>query len=278
MYASPFIDETFDIHNCQNYTLSIQCALDGFSFSILDTIVNKFIYFSENEFNTATPFELKNELTVLISAEPILQQKFKKVKLSFITRETTLVPLPLFDSEEINTFFKLSFEENRNNEMISCIHNNLFVLISSIPKIIKAFFEDQFTNCHFYTPLSALFNSAKQQQINQKRLLVSVYQHSMFLIYQKGQETELMNSFFVKDEIDCLYYLLNINKQLMGDAKTEVVLMGKIKPKSELELSLKKYFEKVHFANISNQYSLSYTFHKEPEHYHLPTLELALCE
>lgn len=278
MYASPFIDETFDIYNCQNYTLSIQCALDGFSFSILDTVVNKFIVLSEFEINTATPFELKNEIIALISKEPMLQQKFKRVKVCFLTREITLVPLSLFNSDEINTFFKLNFEENRSNELISCITNNQFILISPIPGIIKVLFENQFTNCQFYTPVSPLFYSANQLKINQNRMLVSIYQHSMFLIYQKGQDTELMNSFFVKNEADCLYYLLNINKQLMGDSKTEVLLSGKIKPKSELESILKKYFEKVHFAHINNQYSLSYTFHKEPEHYHLPTLELALCE
>lgn len=278
MYASPFIDETFDIYNCHNYTLSIQCALDGFSFSIFDLTINKFIVFSEYDLNTATPFELKNELTGILNNEPILQQVYKHVKVSFITVQNTLVPSSLFQPEEIDSIFELSFQRTRNDEVIANTNGSDLVLLAAIPKVIMDLFRKQFPNCMFYAPTSSLFRHASQQHHSQNQLLVNKIKHTLFLLFKNKQDVKFVNSFFVKNETDCVYYILNTVKQLQGDAKTEITLMGNIELKSELETVLKRYFEKVNFARFSHQYAVSYTFYQEPEHYHLATTELALCE
>lgn len=278
MFASPFIDETFDIYNCHNYTLSIRCAPDGFSFSILDHTVNKFIVFAEYDINTATPFELKNEITALIEKEPILQQSYKQVKISYITAETTVVPEALYQPEEIASIFQITFEANRNDELLATPTGSEFLQLASIPQIMKDVFTKHFPNAKFYAPTSALFHYSKQLRSHHNRLMIEVDNHLMYLIFIKDNVPQMMNSFFVKNENDCLYYILNSVKQLQGDAKTEMVLLGKIEPKTGLDSLLKRYFEKVGFARFTQNYAVSYTFYQEPEHYHIGTTELALCE
>ena len=278
MFASPFIDETFDIYNCHNYTLSIRCAPDGFSFSVLDLTVNKFIVLSEFELNAASPFELKNELTSLIEKEPILKQTYKNVKISYTTAETTVVPEALYKAEEIDAIFRLSFEQNRNNELMATGTGSDFLQLSSIPKIIKDLMVKYFPNAKFYAPTSSLFHYNMKQRGHHDRLLVEINQHVMFLIFSKDGAPQLMNSFFVKNDTDCMYYILNTIKQLQGDSKTEIVLLGKVVPKAELETMLKRYFEKVSYARFNQNYAVSYTFYQEPEHFHIATTELALCE
>ena len=44
------VDETFDANISSSYFLSIQASLDGFSFSILDPIRNKYIQFGSYTF------------------------------------------------------------------------------------------------------------------------------------------------------------------------------------------------------------------------------------
>ncbi|MFA9388560.1 MAG: DUF3822 family protein [Prolixibacteraceae bacterium] len=278
MYASPFIDETFDIDNCHNYMLSIRCAPDGFYFSILDLIVNKLIVFTEYDLNAATPFQLKNEVTEILGKETILQQNFKSVNISYSSREIVLAPQALFNPEEVDALFHIHFESNRNNEIIVNKTTNDIVLLAALPKIIKDLLLNHFPNARFFTAASALFHYNTHLASNQNRLLVQVDKHMMYLLYSKGNTIQMVNAFFVKNETDSLYYILNTMKQLQADHKTELLLLGHIQQNSTLPKQLRNYFEHVNFARFSHQYTVSYTFHQEPEHYHLATTELALCE
>ncbi|MBN2805163.1 MAG: DUF3822 family protein [Prolixibacteraceae bacterium] len=278
MFATPFIDETFDIHNGQQYTLSIQCALDGFSFSVYDLVVRKFIVFAEYEISASSPFELRNTLETIVHNEPILQQTYKHVKICWLTRETTLVPEVLYKSEEAETLFQLTFEANRANELIANQATKSWIILTAYPRVLKEWFQNKFQGCRLFSPAIPLFHYAAQHHLNAHHLLVYRHSHSMYVLNIKEGQPELLNSFFVKNETDCLYYLLNVRKQLSSDTKQSIVFMGKIGPGSELDQQLKKYFEKVHYAQPGQHYTLSYTFHQEPVYYHLPTLELALCE
>jgi hypothetical protein len=278
MFASPFIDETFDIQNGQHYTLSIQCALDGFSFSVYDHFVRKFMVFAEYEIFASTPFELRNSLETIVSSEPILQQTYKYIKVAWLTRETTLVPEALFSPDEAETLFNLTFEPNRANELIVNQAGKLWIFLTAFPRILKDWFQTKYPGCLFLSSATPLIHYALQHQLNNDKLLVYWHQHTLFVLNMKDDQPAILNSFYVKNETDCLYYLLNVNKQLVTNTKSGIVLMGKITPGSELENQLKKYFDQVQYAQPGQHYTLSYTFHQEPVYYHLPTLELALCE
>ncbi|MDA3928093.1 MAG: DUF3822 family protein [Prolixibacteraceae bacterium] len=278
MYATPFIDETFDIYNCHNYILSIQCALDGFSFSILDTTVNKFIVLSEYDINELTPFGLKNKLSSIIDEEPILQRKFKKVKVVYLTLQTTIVPISLYSEDEKEYFFDLQFERDRSDTILSSKVNNQTIILSSIPSIIEKWFGENFNNCTFYSSFSPICSYATKIVSCQKKLLTFTHKHTLFIIALETGNIEFINTFFVKNESDSLYYILNALKQLKASSKTSIIQLGKIDQKSSLTASLSNYIENVNFASFLHSYAVSYTFMQEPEHFHLYCLELALCE
>lgn len=276
MFATPFIDETFDIFNCHNYTLSIRCAPDGFSFSVFDQIVNKFIVFAEYELNAASDYELKNNVSELIANEAILQKQYKTVKVSYLTTETTVVPRALYEEEEIVSLYELSFGVSKTNEVYATKTHLDMVQIASIPKILMDTFLFHYTNASFVAPTTPLINYCSKLKHNQNRIYIELNHQLMYLIAADKAQIQLVNAFFVKNEADMAYYTLNIAKQLKADSKTEIILSGKIQP--ELEIMLKKYFEKVKHARFDQNYAVSYTFFQEPEHYHIGTLELALCE
>ena len=278
MVASRYIDETFDINNCHNYILSIQCALDGFSFSVYDTTVNKFVVLVGNTFVMATPFRLKNELDKLIEAEPILNQNYKRVNCAFITSKLTIVPKALISKEEYPSLFSLAFEQTRDEEIISDGSPADYKLLSAIPGIIKRWFFEHYSNCVFFTPLSAILNYSKQRATAHQQVYILKQGLTLFVVVQTNHSIDFANTFFVKDDNDCLYYILNVARQMQLTTKTELCLVGTIPEKSLLEISLKDYFTKVNRARYSSRYAVSYTFLKEPENYYIPLIELALCE
>lgn len=278
MYASPFIDESFDINNCHNYILSIQCALDGFSFSIYDTQTKRFIVFNEYNINALSAFELKGEISGLIEKESILQQKYKLVKVCYLSQQTTTIPGSLFLSADIETYFESCFERDRNTNVLKSDLPHGIINLFGIPKLIEDFFNDTFPGCKYFGPLTSVLNHASHLTQHKKRLLVYKHKHHLFCAIVEGNHLLFQNTFFVKNDTDCGYYILNALKQLKCDSDTETILYGKIKPKSELQTILKRYLNEVIPARFNSQYSVSYSFYKEPENYHITTLELALCE
>lgn len=277
-YVSRYIDETFDINNCMSYILSIQCSLDGFSFTVFDTTVNKFIILSEFEFNAVTPFLLKKEIDSIIASEPILQGAYKQVKIAYNTHQVSLVPDSLIPTDQYSSTFCLSFETNREETIVVNSFGNGYTLLFAMPKIIKKQLEHLFPGSIFFSLFQPLAAYTQGRSGLNPYLLVLKQNHSLQIVAAKGHKIMFINSFFVKDETDCLYYTLNTAKSLNFDLKSEVVLFGKINAKSELVSMLMRYFEKVNFAHYGNNYAVSYTFLAEQASTQLPLLELALCE
>lgn len=95
----PFLelfDETLDINSTENYELSVQVSPDGFAFSVLDTLRNKYVLLrssdpEENKYFTS------GQITEIINKDDFLLKKYRKVNLVFPSKKFTLVPSPLFD-------------------------------------------------------------------------------------------------------------------------------------------------------------------------------------
>ena len=277
-YVSCYIDETFDINNCISYILSIQCSLDGFSFTVFDTTVSKFIVFYTFEFNAVTPFMLKNEIDGIVASEPLLQSAYKQVKIAYNTPKVTLVPGSLIPSDQYSSTYGFTFETKREETIVANSFGNGYTLLFAMPKIIKKQFEYLYPGSIFFSLLQPLAAYTQGHSGLHPYLLVSKQNHSLQIVAAKGHNIIFINSFFVKDETDCLFYTLNTAKSLNLDLKSEVVLFGKIDAKSELVSMLMLYFEKVSYAHYGNNYTVSYTFLAEQASTQLPLLELALCE
>jgi hypothetical protein len=95
----PFLelfDETLDINSTANYELSLQMSPNGFAFTILDTIRNKYVLFrstepDENKYFTA------DSIDEIIRTDDFTNKKYKKVNIVIPSPKFTMVPSPLFD-------------------------------------------------------------------------------------------------------------------------------------------------------------------------------------
>lgn len=147
-----------------------------------------------------------------------------------------------------------------------------------MPIIIFEYFNEKYTNIKFHSPVDALYNHDLHLASQKRNVLVYKANHILYLACIQHSKIEFINTFFVKNDVDCLFYILSSVKNSLDEPNPVIHMYGPIKPKSDLPNMLAKYFEHINFAKFNPHYSVSYRFYKEPEHYNLNTLELALCE
>jgi hypothetical protein len=279
MIASRFIDESFDTTNCQNYTLSIQCSLNGFSLLVFDPVTNKFIALVEQEFIVASPFELKNELDLLFKNEPILNYTFKKVKATFLDKRSVIIPDQIIGEADWDDLYYFTFDKKRDEQVLrNVVVPNTSSILFSVPGLVYRCIKNQFPDCGFFATPLPIINFGLKHKSTYPQFLVSKFGDLLLVCFISDQKIHFINHFYVKNYIDCLYYILSVSKKLNINPKAELKLFGKIELQSDLIESLKNYFEKVDFARIGNRYSLSQSFPNVPDHFRLPHLELTLCE
>jgi hypothetical protein len=272
-----FVDETFDINNYNNYKLSIQCSLDGFSFSVFDTLLNKFIVLADYYLICASPFQLKNEIAEVLNNQKIVVPGYKHVNISYVTYKNMISPDALTENTE-EAIFTFTFEKDRNEEIINNPLLNGKSLLCAIPTLLKDFFSSYFDSVSYYSPCFPLADRINTKAPMHPTLQLQIHNHMLFILATTGHELKVMNTYYTKNEDDVLYFTLRLAKSLGFDNNTEIILSGSFDKSSVTGKELKRYFKTVSFARFSPRYSVSYTFLKKPEHIYLSLIELALCE
>jgi hypothetical protein len=279
MINTRLIDEIFDTGNCQNYILSIQCSLNGFSFLIYDTISNKFIAHIEKDVVLASPYELKVELDKFFKSETILNQSFKKVIASYLCIRSVLVPQFLGDKEDVESLMEISFEKETDEVML--MNDNAAdksKMLFSFPGALYKSFKEHFPSCIFVAPFLPVINYGMNANKTSSTLFVARFFDILFLLLLKEKKIHFLNQFYVRNDTDCLYYMLNAARQLNLDQTTELNLLGRINQHSVLVNSLRNYFEKVEFVPGDKRLAPGILPPTGQEHYLIPQIELTLCE
>lgn len=273
------IDDIFDTGNCQNYLLSIQCSLNGFSFMIFDPISNKFVVHIEKEIVLASPYELKIELEKYLNAEAILNQSFKKVIVSYLCIQSVLVPHFMSDDEDIELLMGIAFEKESDeivlkNDTTSGKSKMLF----SFPGALYRSMKEHYPSVVFIAPSLPLLKYGLKSNKTSSTLFVARFFDILYLLLIHEKKIHFLNQFYVRNDTDCLYYLLNAARQLNLDQTAELQLMGRINPHSILVSSLRNYFEKVEFVPGDQRNAPGIVTPAGHEHYLIPQIELTLCE
>ena len=100
------VDETLDINSTSLYNLSIQVSLDGFCFSIFNSVNKKYIVLKyipyPNNISNEVIFEKIEET---LKKEELLNLTYKSVNAIYLSPKYTLVPEEFFDVESHRSLF-----------------------------------------------------------------------------------------------------------------------------------------------------------------------------
>ena len=263
MQKISLVDETFDLNFTLEYKLSIQLSLDGFSFSILDTIQNKVIYLYHQElFDTAPDFLLKR-LRSIYEESDLLHLPFKKTSVIFvIPNRTTLVPDEIFQSQNAPEYVNGTMMPSENTTIKSSFISPLkYWAVYEIPAMIYSFLEEKHPGAKFMSDL----NLSLPRIAGTKSLLkVTVLKKHLIISGIDEMGLHFHNSFFYDGENDMMFYILGSVKASASEPQ-KILLDGMVNKHATIYHRLKQYFTDVEIASNPKNIHYSYLFDKLPD-------------
>lgn len=258
------VDETFDINFTQEYNLSIQLSLDGFSFCILDSLQNKYIYLFHKRLSGNPQFIIK-KLTAIYAEFEILEAKFKTTQIIFSSPgKTSLIPEHLFSEDNAIKNYQFNRNMEDGDELYHIpIPKLQSILQAVIPQKVKTFLHTKYPTISIQNDYKILLDHCVNSGATSPLLAIQIYtdQISISVI---DQTIRFFNSFNYSNENDLLYYILNISKTLQYE-EINILLNGIVNKQSAIFHRLRQYFKHVTIMERNSSVYYSYLFDQLPD-------------
>lgn len=258
------VDETFDLNFIQEYHLSIQFSLDGFSFCIRDGLQNKYIYLFHKEFS-GNPRFLHRKLQDIYSEFDILEAEFKSTQLIYSSPgKMALVPDFLFDEKQGMPAYELGLDLAEDEELhYRPVKPFRSVLQFAISAKVKRFFADKHPGSIIQNELATQLHNNSIRSSPSPLMDIQLYKHQM-TITLLDESIRFFNSFKYRNDNDLLYYILNVVKiENVEDCKIQ--LSGRVNKRSPIYHQLRQYFKNVAIRARSSEAYYSYLFDQLPD-------------
>lgn len=265
-------DQSFDLNRTNEYELSIQVGLDGFSFSVIHPEENRLMALKNTPVTISTEKFLPRRFAEWVNSEPVLNNPFEKIKISYYTENFTLIPYEFHNSEKQNKVSTLLFE-NKKDDRVKQDKVNAFnsKLIYTIPGQMINCFADKFNDYtlnHTFTVLTKKTAEFFASSDNSDLFLFFSSSSFLLFLYDKGNLL-LTNSYQFKHANDIVYYIFAaLNQNRIHTKNCKLLLSGNIIQDQEIENLLKSYFSQIGFL-IPELQSNPETFNI-PLHFFIP--------
>ncbi|WP_246034873.1 DUF3822 family protein [Polaribacter aestuariivivens] len=243
--------------NTKNKILSIQFNLDGFSFSIKDSISKKDIHFCAYQFEKTqqNPENLLSEIEAIFKNDTHLQQDFDNVEVIHQNNLFTIVPNEYFNEKNLTSYLNfnikvlatdfIAFDDLESNDA-----KNIFVPYININNYLFNNF-GEFEYKHHNTLLIDKFTQKNNKE--QKAMFVNVSKTTLDIVVLEKKQLILSNSFTYHSKEDFLYYVLFVAEQLqLNTNEFPLHLTGEISVESDIYKLIYKYIKNVSFLESNN--------------------------
>lgn len=279
MYEKELFDETLDINSTNNYEISIQLGLNGFSFCLLDNLRNRFVMFRDYKLS-GKESGLVNEIKEITAKDEFLSREYRRYRIVFSFEQSTIVPASLYDPAIKDKYFELNhrLEDNyvvSNNRLTNPDAYLLFGVRKDIFDLSVNLFPDASLS-HQVKPL--LHSSFRQARKNKDRYVRIHFDPGFFtLVIIKDDDLQFFNSFRVRSDSDILYYLMNsFNRFKITDGHV-VYLSGHISKFDDLYNNMLRYIKTLKFAVPEGDFSMSYIFDEMGTHQYCNLFNIVNC-
>lgn len=244
-------DSEFDINRTEEYKLSIQVSLDGFSFSAIHIEQKKLLAFENYSFKLSSEKLLGRHFKEWFSSREILRKNFGKYNLIFYSKKCTFMPSPFFDNNLQQLAGNLVLGDFKDDKFIgSCLENNKGDIIFPVSSQVLEILQSGYPEIPVQHTLSILYAAVqKQSELSGNTLIVCFSLQSFYMMIFNDEKVLLVNSFDYKDSGDILYYILTaMNSLKISPQETNLYMAGEISPLSKFYANSIKYFKKSQFV------------------------------
>jgi hypothetical protein len=264
--------------------LFILIGKESLQYGILDTEKNTFVALADLRLPSSpkTPETFYAEISRLISEEEVLNKKYPSVVIGLDTPMNTLVPAPLFDSEQNSKLLEFNFGMTGKGQVSADRIEEIDVYnVYSIPEGLLDLVHGNYREAALFHRTSAWIRAIyNHQKINPKPagLFLNVREQFIDLASIEGGRLAYFNSFSGNSKEDMLYYTIYALEQLnLRPDAVKLFISGKIDHGSESHRLLEQYIHEVSFSDSLNLWGYSPLLGQLPAHRYQELYALALC-
>ena len=242
MQRLSLVDESFDLNLTKEYILSIQVSLDGFSFSVLDSIRKKVIcLYHQDTFTSEPGFHLK-KINTIYNEVDLLALPYKKTKIYFSAPDkTTLVPIAAFNQDLVEDFYRMTIDAGRNSKILfSLVPDMASYAIYEVDHAVHTLLQEKHPESVMQNDI-VLSGCGCPPGITVMKIRIL---RKQLVILTLNDHINFYNSYYYEGENDMLYYILGAIKNM--DLKSEAIILdGMVNKNESIYHRLKQYFEHV---------------------------------
>ncbi len=273
-------DETLDINSTEHYELSVQVSSDELSFSLLDTLRNKFVLLRSYEPENNGVFE-PNRLREIILKDDFLSRHFRKTNIVAPSYKFTMVPAPLYDESKKEQY--MGFNHVIDGGEI--LFTNKFIepesyLIFSLRDQFVELLNYTFQGTNVMHQLKPLFHNSylSRRSSGSNYIHLHLEKEFMNLIVFGQNSLQFCNAFHYKTLSDIQYYILYVLKRL-GISQDETVLFsGRTILQEGRFADLRDNLRNLEPAEPRGNFTFSYVFNDIDLHRFLNIFSSVNCE
>jgi hypothetical protein len=238
--------DTFDIEKTNQYKLSIQVSLNGFSFLAVQSSEKKIVACKSTPLNISTDKLIARHLKEWLENEEFFRNDFQEVKIFIFTERFTIIPNDCdsdeFSQELVSVLFDLNDEYSvKKNKVDDCNSHLYFPVHNDINEVLQLFFPK--TRC--FHPVYAILEIPMQPGKRNSSVIIS-FAKNFYLIVKKNNKLILANPFQFSHKNDLVYNVINTFQQLeTSRMETDLLIDGVFSDNYEISELLKPYFENI---------------------------------
>ena len=268
-YISQFGEE-FDAEKSSQYKMTIQCALGGLSFALLDTATQRLIalecYQSEL---LADSDDLFRTLERALESKGLNNKTFQSVICIIDNRYCTLVPESLFNKDNQASYLDFGFQIPEGYSIVSerlestqC--HNVFAYLKALQDKVLS----KWGNASIIHSSSVFINSMMQNAEN-NGIYVNVRNRDFDMLIKKDGKLLFFNNFRFNTKEDFAYFLLFAMEQNgVSGQEMPVSFSGLIRPASDIIDLCGRYVKDLRFMEDPHIFQLSKPLDKVPFQYY----------
>ena len=279
----PFLelfDETLDINSTENYELSVQMNRDGFAFTILDALRNKYVLLRSHE-PDENIYLAPDKIDEIISKDDFLTKRYKKVNIIIPSSRFTLIPAPLYDPGKKEEYFIFNhIMEESDLILVNKIADPDAYIIFSVPKSLFDVSSRFYPAVHPLHHTKPLMNQLthNSRSVNGFYIHIHVEREFFNLFIFDHSALKFSNSFNYRNITDILYYVFNVCKNMGIGQEGTIHLSGLTEKDDNLHSNIALYIRNIKYTGPSGKFSFSYVFNEIDLHRFINLLSVTNCE
>ena len=270
-YISKF-DERFDVEQSSAYRMTIQCALGGLSFALLDDTEKRLIGLEFHQSDNFDGIELFRLLERALDAKGLIDKTFRSITCIVDERTNLLIPDTFSNPEDnakyLNFMFRIPDGSLQRAEQIEAIKGvNTFSYQKALNDRILGKWNDANITHSCTLFIKSCFEYASEGTV----VFANVRNRDFDVVIVNDGKLLFYNNFKFNTKADFAYFLLfALEQNQISGMEVPVCFSGLILPNSEIIDLCSRYLKYLLFIEDRHVLQVSKALHDVPyQYYHL---------